>query len=100
MTVFEYVLADFFRTFIFESAGGSSKRKARDPGEIIVFAVDCSHSMHQPSDFLEMQEADFDTDEDENSTSDDDTDDDVHSNLGSPLDHNSLSFAQLKGSCS
>lgn len=98
MAIFES--ADFSSTFIFESAGGSAKRKARDPGEIIVFAVDCSHSMHQPSDFLEMQEADLDAEEDDDYTSDDDTDIDVYSNTGSPLDDDSLSFAQLKGSCS
>ena len=54
--------------------------------------------MHQPSDFVEMQQANFDTDEDQNHTSDDDTVIDVHSNLGSPLDDNNLSFAQMKGS--
>ena len=94
-----------YRTFIFESAGGSSKRNARDPEEIIVFTVDCSYSMRQPSDFLEMQHVDSDIDEDEDSSSkEDSTDDenydvDLRSISESPRGNTSLSFTQLKGSC-
>ncbi len=50
-------------TYIFDSFGEAYERKARRPDELIMFCVDCSRSMGQPSDFDELKEED-DEDED------------------------------------
>lgn len=40
---------------MFNSFGGATKKIERHPEEILIFCVDCSSSMGQPSDFDELK---------------------------------------------
>ncbi|KAH7403530.1 hypothetical protein BKA64DRAFT_669265 [Cadophora sp. MPI-SDFR-AT-0126] len=60
-------------TAIFDAFGDGTRRKFKEPDEIIMVCVDCSSSMSEDSDFIEIQD---DTDESQNEfemASDDDS---------------------------
>lgn len=61
-------------TYVFDCYGGASKRKERQPEEIIVFCVDCSRSMEESSDFEELKNDD-DIDDDDRLADEDEWDD-------------------------
>ena len=43
-------------TAVFDSYGGTTVRKLGTPDEILIFCVDCSASMRQPTDFAEINQ--------------------------------------------
>lgn len=66
-------------TDVFDSFCGGSKRKQIKPDEIIMFCVDCSKSMHDPSDFEELAEIDSEESNSEKDYSTDEGSDSVAS---------------------
>lgn len=94
-------------TDVFDSFGGGSRRKESTPDELIMFCVDCSKSMQNPSDFEELAEIDSDESNSEDGYSTEHGSDIVASrgSQHSPFDeHGSddgqcagMSFGQMKG---
>ena len=94
-------------TDVFDLFGGGSKRKETTPDEIIMFCVDCSKSMEDPSDFEELAETDSEgsNSEDELSTDEGSEVDASHGPQDS-LNHEdgsddgqrtAMTFGQMKG---
>ena len=52
-------------TAVFDAFGSDYQRRFQAPEEIVIFAVDCSMSMSEKSDFPEIQDDDVDDDENE-----------------------------------
>lgn len=94
-------------TDVFDSFGGGSKRKETKPDEIIMFCVDCSKSMEDPSDFEELAETDSEGSNSEDEYSTDGASEVVasHGPQDSPNDENAsddgqraaMTFGQMKG---
>jgi len=94
-------------TDIFDSFGGGSKRKETKADEIVMFCVDCSKSMQDPSDFEELAEIDSEESDSENGYSTDEGSDVVASrgSQHSPTDEDGsddgqcagITFGQMKG---
>jgi len=92
-------------TDVFDSFGGGPKRKETKPDEIIMFCVDCSKSMEDPSDFEELAETDSEESNSEDGYSTDEGSDVVasHGSQNSPIDEDGsddgqgMTFGQMKG---
>jgi hypothetical protein len=94
-------------TDVFDSFGGGSKRKQTKPDEILIFCVDCSKSMEDPSDFEELAETDSEESNSEDGYSTDEGSDVVasHGSQDSPTNEGGsdngecagMTFGQMKG---
>jgi hypothetical protein len=59
-------------TAIFDAFGDGCQRKFRAPDEIIMVCVDCSSSMSEDTDFLEIRDSDSENEDDEDDSDDSD----------------------------
>ncbi|KAE9366198.1 hypothetical protein N431DRAFT_549163 [Stipitochalara longipes BDJ] len=82
-------------TAIFDAYGDGFQRKFRAPGEIIMVCVDCSSSMAENTDFMEIRDSDSEDEDDEAEDSDDSMDMGDHPQQGNAADETSYFCATL-----